>query len=203
MNATTTSPSRSDRAGLYLTILIGVIGAVAALWVATRRFIEVLTAEAIPVLVPFRGEFAPLPIGPGGALIDVEVDQALVHVADPAPATLFALAAQPVVWALAMLIGIGLLGVVCFQLARGRAFAKATVRLVWAGIIAILIAWVLERLFTTMGVNGTLSAVSDYGYNGVLFQVDPVTVYGFLALGAIGTAFQIGHRLQHETEGLV
>ena len=203
MSTATTSLSRSDRIGMYATIVLGAIGAAVTAWVAITRLAEVLPGRDIPVLVPFVGETATLPIGPGGAAEPVEVDQAIVTVANPAAATHFALVAQPIVVGLAILAGILLLCLFCFNLARGRAFATSTVRILFLGTGVLLVGWVLGSLFQTMAVNGALSAVSDYSYDGVLFQTDFTAVFGILALGAIGAAFQIGHRLQRETEGLV
>jgi len=188
---------------MYATIVLGAIGAAVTAWVTITRLAEVLPGRDIPVLVHFVRETATLPIGPAGSAVPVEVDQAIDTVADPAPATLFALIAQPIVVGLAILAGILLLCLFCFNLARGRAFAKSTVRIVLTGVVVLGVGWVLGSLFQTMSVNGALSAVSDYDYDGVLFQTDFTIVFGLLALGAIGAAFQIGHRLQRETEGLV
>jgi uncharacterized membrane protein YeaQ/YmgE (transglycosylase-associated protein family) len=203
MSTATTSLSRSDRVGMYGTIVLGAIGAAVTVWVMITRLAEVLPGRDIPVLVPFVGETATLPIGPGASAVPVEVDQAVVTVADPAAATYFALVAQPIVVGLAILAGILLLCLFCFNLARGRAFARSTVRVLFIGTGVLLAGWVLGSLFQTMGVNGALSAVSDYEYDGVLFQTDFTAAFGVLVLGAVGTAFQIGHRLQRETEGLV
>ena len=203
MTSSATTLSRSDRIGMYATIVLGAIGAAATIWAAVVRLAEVLPGHDIPVLVPFVGETATLPIGPGGADVGVEVDQAIVTVSDPAAATLFALIAQPIVTGLAVLAGILLLCLFCLNVARGRAFAASTVRIVLAGVGVLLAGWVLGSLFQTMGVNGTLAAVSDRDYDGVLFQTDFTAVFAILALGAIGAAFQVGHRLQRETEGLV
>lgn len=203
MSTSPTTLSRSDRVGLYATIVFGAIGAAATVWAMVTRLAEVLPGRDIPVLVPFSGETADLPIGPGGTDVAVDVDRAVVTVSDPAPATFFALVAQPIVVGLAVLLGIVLLCLLCLNLARGRAFAASTVRIVLLGTGVLLAGWVLGSLFQTMGVNGTLSAVSDYGYDGVLFETDFTVVFGILALGAIGAAFQIGHKLQRESEGLV
>jgi hypothetical protein len=203
MSTATTALSRSDRVGMYATVVLGAIGAAVTVWMTITRLVEVLPGRDIPVLVPFVGETATLPIGPGGAEVPVEVDQAIVTVADPAAATHFALVAQPIVTGLAILAGILLLCLFCVNLARGRAFAASTVRILFAGTGVLLGGWVLGSLFQTMAVNGTLSAVSDYQYDGVLFQTDFTAAFGVLVLGAIGAASQIGHRLQRETEGLV
>jgi hypothetical protein len=189
--------------GMYGTVVLGTIGAAATVWAMTARLAEVLPGRDIPVLVPFVDETATLPIGPDGSAVPVEVDQAIVTVSDPAAATLFALVAQPLVVGLAILAGIALLALFCVNVTRGRAFAASTVRIVFAGVAVLFAGWVLGSLFQTMGVNGTLAAVSDRQYAGVLFQTDFTAVFGILALGAIGAAFQIGHRLQRETEGLV
>jgi len=199
----TTSLSRSDRVGMYLTVAICVIAAVFVSWAVIQRVAEVAPGTDIPVLVPFSGETAPLPIGPDGEAIDVAVDQAIVTVSDPAPATFFALIAQPVIVGLTTLVGILLLCLFCLNLARGRAFSASTVRIVFTATGVLLVGWVLGSLFRTMGVNGTLAAVSDRSYDGVLFQTDFLPLFGILALGAVGAAFQIGHRLQRDTEGLI
>lgn len=203
MATSTTSLSRSDRIGMYLTVAICVIAAAVVVWTVVARLAEIAPATGIPVLVPFVDEMAPLPIGPGGEPVDVEVDQAIVTVADPAPATLFALVAQPVVVGLTTLAAITLLCLFCLNLARGRAFSASTVRIVFTATVVLLVGWVLGSLFRTMGVNGTLAAVSDRSYEGVLFETDFLPLFGILALGAVGAAFQIGHRLQRDTEGLV
>jgi hypothetical protein len=203
MATSTTSLSRSDRVGMYMTVAICAIAAAVTTWTVVARLAEIVPGSDIPVLVPFADETAPLPIGPDGALVDVSVDQAIVTVADPAPATLFALIAQPVVVGLTTLAAILLLCLFCLNLARGRAFSTSTVRIVFTATGVLLVGWVLGSLFRTMGVNGTLAAVSDRTYEGVLFETDFVPLFGILALGAVGAAFQIGHRLQRDTEGLV
>jgi hypothetical protein len=203
MNTAPTALSRSDRIGMYATVVLGALGAVGTVWATVARLAEVLPGHDIPVLVPFVGETAQLPLGPDGTPVTVDVDQATVTVSDPAAATLFALIAHPIVTGLAILAGIVLLCLFCLNVARGRAFAASTVRIVLTGVGVLTVGWVLGSLFETMGVNGTLAAVSDRQYDGVLFQTDFTAVFGILALGAIGAAFQVGHRLQRETEGLV
>jgi hypothetical protein len=188
---------------MYLTVVLGAVGAVLTAVTAITRLAEVLPGHDIPVLVPFVDETAALPIGPSGAPVDVSVDQAIVTVADPAPATLFALIADPIVTAIWIIAAIALLCLLCINVARGRALHRSTVRIVLWGASLLVAGWVLTSLFRTMGVNGTLAAVSDGTYDGVLFQTDFAPVFGVLALGAIGAAFQIGNKLQRETDGLV
>ena len=54
-----------------------------------------------------------------------------------------------------------------------------------------------------MTVNGALSAVSDYGYDGITFSTNWAVPFAILAIAAVGAAFQVGERLQRDTEGLV
>ncbi len=203
MTTTPTTLSRADRTGMYATITLGAVGAAATVWAMIARLADVLSGSGIPVLVPFVRETAELPIGPDGSAVPVSVDQAIVTVDDPAPATFFALVAEPLVTGLAILAGIVLLCLFCFNLARRRAFARSTVRIIFLGTGVLLVGWVLSSLFRTMGVNGTLAAVSNGSYDGVLFQTDFAAAFAVLALGAIGAAFQLGHRLQRDAEGLV
>ena len=203
MTTTTPTLSRSDRVGMYMTIALGAVGAAAVLWSTVARILEVAPGRDVPVLVPFMDETATLPIGPDGALVPVSVDQAVVTVDRPAAATQFALVAEPIVVGLSLLAAIVLLCLFCWNLARGRAFHRSTTRIIFAGAATVIAGWALGSLFTTMTVNGALSAVSDYSYEGVLFSADFTPPVVALALDAIGAGFQIGERLQRDTDGLV
>ncbi|MRG60154.1 hypothetical protein GE115_09770 [Agromyces sp. CFH 90414] len=203
LTSATTRLSAGDRVGMYLTVVLAAIGVAVTAWAVGARLVEVLPGTDVPVLVPFVGEQATLPIGPDGAPVEVDVDRAVVTVPQPAAATQFALVAQPIVTGAATIAAIAMLALFAWNVARGRAFARANVRIVIAATFTLLAGWVFGSLFTTMGVNGALSAVSEYTYDGVLFSTDWTAFWGILALGALGAAFQIGERLQRETEGLV
>lgn len=203
MTITAPTLSRSDRVGMYATIVLGLIGAAGVVWTTITRLVEVAPGRNVPVLVPFMDETAELPIGPDGALVPVAVDQAVVIVPQPAAATQFALVAEPIVIGLSLLVSIVLLCAFCWNLARGRAFHRGTTRIIFAGAGTVLAGWALGSLFTTMTINGALSAVSEYSYEGVLFSTDFTPPIVALALAAVGAGFQIGERLRRDTEGLV
>lgn len=203
---TTTDPkrmTRGDRLAMYFTMAVGAAGIGAIAWSAIARLVEVAPGRDVPVLVPFADERAELPIGPNGAAAEVEATQAVVSVAEPAAATQFALIAEPVVHAAASIAGIVLLGLLAWNLARGRAFAGGSVRLIWWGAGVLALGWFAGTMLTNMTVNGALSAISEYSYDGIRFSASWLPFFAFLALGAIGGAFQIGEKLQRETEGLV
>jgi hypothetical protein len=203
MSDETTRPSRWDASAMYVTVAIGAVGAGGALLAMFQRLGEVLPGRDVPVLVPLEGETAPLPLGPKGADVVATIEQATVIVPEPAAATQFALVAAPIVIGLALTGGIALLSLFALNIARGRAFSRGNVLIIsWAAVV-LAAGWLLGWLFTTMGVNGALSAVSDHDYDGTRFATDWTMIFGILALGALVAAFQIGHRLQRETEGLV
>jgi hypothetical protein len=197
--------SRGDRLTMYFTIALGGVATGIVLWDAVARLLEVIPGRDVPVVVRFVGEPADLAIGQGGAAVDATVSQALVTVPQPAAATQFALVAEPIVHALAIIAGILLLGRFCWNLARGRVFARGTVRLVWWGAGVLTAGWFVGGILTKMTMNGALSAISRYEYEPDVSTVgtDWVPIFGLLALAAIGAAFQIGEKLQRETEGLV
>src|SRR6478609_8371888 len=94
---TSTDPkrmTRGDRLAMYFTMTVGTFGIGAVAWSAVARLLDVAPGRDVPVLVPFTGERAELPIGPDGASVEVDVSQAVVNVPEPAAATQFALVAE-------------------------------------------------------------------------------------------------------------
>ncbi|QEO15088.1 hypothetical protein FLP10_12185 [Agromyces intestinalis] len=202
----TTNPFRlrpSDQVGMFLTIAIAAVAIGTTAWIAISRLVEVLPGRDVPVLVPFIGEPSTLPIGPDGASVEVAVEQAVVTVPSPAIATQFALVAEPIVVGCSIIGAIVLLALLAWNLARGRAFTRANTRIIWWGSAVVTGGWVFGTVFQTMSVNGALSAVSEYTYDGIMFSTNWAPFFAVLTLAVIGAAFQIGERLQHEAEGLV
>lgn len=197
------SPDRADRIGMYMSIFLVAIGAGLTIVSAIGRLREVASSSATPVLVPLAGETADLPLGPEGSVVQAEVETAVVHVSDPAPATLFALWAQPIWGSVFIIAGLVVAAMFFLRLARGRAFTTGAARLAFVGAGTLLIGWFGMSMLTNMTTNGALSALSDYSYDSVIFEVSFAPVLAVLVLAAIGTALQIGERLQRDTEGLV
>lgn len=200
---TSRSPDRADRIGMYMSIFLVAIGAGLTIVSAIGRLREVASSSATPVLVPLAGETADLPLGPEGSVVQAEVETAVVHVSDPAPATLFALWAQPIWGSVFIIAGLVVAAMFFLRLARGRAFTTGAARLAFVGAGTLLIGWFGMSMLTNMTTNGALSALSDYSYDSVIFEVSFAPVLAVLVLAAIGTALQIGERLQRDTEGLV
>lgn len=198
-----TQPDRNDRVGLYLTVGAAAIGILAAIITTVLRLIEVAPGHDIPVLVALDAERVTLPLGPDGDAVDATVDAATVIVADPAPATLFALWAQPIVVGLTWIALLIVAALFCLRLARAQVFTKATAVLLYVGAGILALGWFLGSILTNMTTNGALSAISNYSYDSVTFGASFAPAIGVLALGAVATAVQAGQRLQKDAEGLV
>ena len=203
MTTETNTIPRSDRVGMYLTIAVGAVAAGLTIWQAIARLLVVFPGRDIPVSVPLSGETTSLPLGPDGTAVQAAVDQATIIVPDPAAATLFALYAEPVVSAAAIIATIALLCLFCWRVARGRAFERSTTRIMSATLVVLGVGWIVSTILRQMSINGALAAVSERTYDspGVTFDIMPAL--GLLALGAVVVALQIGERLKRDTEGLV
>lgn len=193
---------RSDKVGLYGSIVAMGVGAVIAVISAVARLTEVAPGTDVPVTVPLAGETAQLPLGPDGSLIPATVETATVIVAEPAPATLFALWAQPIWSSLIVIVGLALAALFFRRLASGAIFDRGAANLAFIAGGVVAVGWVGSTILTNMTTNGALSAISDYDYDSVTFSVSLVPALGVLLLGALGTGLQLGEKLRRETEGL-
>lgn len=203
MDSNNSRPGRSDRIGLYFSILWVALGAVLAIVAAASRLTEVAPGTDIPVLVPLAAESASLPLGPDGAAVTVDVASATVVVADPSASTLFALWAQPLWLAVVVCTAMVLSAMFFLRLARGRAFSSGAATIAFSGAGLVAANWLAGSVLTSVATNGALSAISDNTYQNWTLEFSLAPILGVLILAATGAALQIGERLQRETEGLV
>lgn len=196
-------PSRADRVALYITAAVAAAVIVLTVATAITRLIEVAPGEDVPVLVPIDGERTSLPIGPDGSAYPAAVESATVVVSEPAPATLFALWAEPIFTA-AMISALAVVGAAfLLRIARGRIFERGSVRLFYVGVGMLAALYLIGTILTNMTTYGALSAISDYGYDAITFEIGFGYVYAFLVLGGVGAALEIGERMRRDTAGLV
>lgn len=198
-----TAVSRSDRYGFVITIVFGIGAAVALLVLLIQRIVSIAPNVDVPVVAPFGNEMASLPIGPNGAEVAVEVDSAIIQVTGMPPITLVSLILTD---AIPTITTITIIVLACFiirHLIAGSVFSKQNIRIVNALIPVAVIGWASGALFRTMGINGAFATLSDRSYNNVLAVLQPEPALALLGLGVVVYAFQIGARLQRETEGLV
>ena len=197
------TPDRSERTALYMSIAITGFAAAVTAVTAISRLTEVAPGHDIPVTVPIADESVGLPLGPNGAMVTTQVDTVTVTVNDPAPATLFALWAQPIWMALCIIAGLVLAAMFFARVARGQIFTRNASRIATAGATVVAVGWLGATVLTNMSTNGALAAISDKTYESVIFNVSMVPFLAVLLLGGLAGALQLGERLQRDTEGLV
>lgn len=196
-------PSRSDRIGLYVTVVVAAVVIVGSVIGMAARLVDLGNGGDIAVTVPVDREPITLPIGPDGSVYPAEALTASVRVTDPAPATTFALWAEPI-YDTAGICALAVIGaILLLRIAAGRVFERAAIRLFYVGSAVLAVWFVGSSILTNMTTNGALSAISDYAYDSITFEVGVAPFLVFLALGAVGAALEAGTRLRAETEGLV
>ena len=201
--STNTEVDKSDRLGLFLAVGFAVLAVIAAIATTVRRLVEVAPGHNIPVLLPLTGETAQLPLGPDGALVATTLDRGTVVLADPTPAMLAALWAEPIVvgvaWGTCMVIAALLL----LRLARAQIFTRGSARLVYVAAGVVTVGWVVGSTLNAMIASGTFTALSDDTLDPVYVEVSLAPAVAVMALAAVGVVIQIGERLQRDTRGLV
>lgn len=196
-------PSKSDRTALYLTIVFGGVAAIYTIVEAVRRIVQIAPNRDVPVEATFADTPATMPIGPGGSDVQVGAERVILSVSDMPPITLWSLILAEVFYALAAVATIVLVALIVRNIIRGHAFSASTVRYVGFATFAVGLGWVLSWLFTTMGANGGASALAGEPGLNTNARVEPIVFFAIASLGALAAAFQIGHKLQRENEGLV
>ena len=203
MTDTVYTPSRFDTGALWLAILFGAGTIVWTIVSAVTRIAEIAPNRDVPVPAAFADTPATLPIGPGGAEVQVVAERVVLTVSDMPPITLWSLILAEVVTALATVLVIALTILVIRNIITGRAFDASTVGYVGIATLAVGAGWGLSWLFTTMGANGGAAALAGEPPQNTAFVVEPTTIFAIAALGGLTAAFQIGHKLRTFSEGLV
>jgi hypothetical protein len=198
------TPSRADAFGIWAFMAAGV-GIVAwAVVGAGVRIAQALTADAPAVLAEFAGTPAQAPIGPDGAAVAVELDRAFLRTGDLPVASLVALVAADVVFALTVTVVVACLVLLSAATLRGEVFSRRNTRLVGTAGGVGLIGAAAVPFLGNMAANGAFARISDGTFSNVIMSVDLMPfVLGAFVVAIIGTAFSIGERLQRDTEGLV
>lgn len=201
--SSTPVPSRNDAAALWVAIVLGAGAAVWTVVQAVQRIVEIAPNRDVPVPAAFADSTATMPVGPGGAEVEVVPAQVVLSVSDMPAITLWSLILAEVVYAVAVVAIIALACLIIRNIIRGHAFATSTVRYIGGVTLAVGLGWILSWLFTTMGANGGAAALAGERPVNTPFVIEPVVVFAIASLGALTAAFQIGHKLQREQEGLV
>ena len=98
------APSRADRIGITIFMGAGLAIIVWSIVAAVMRIIDVLSHRTVQVLAEFAGTPAHAPIGVDGALVDIELDRAILSTAELPTFSLVALVIQQVAVASAITV---------------------------------------------------------------------------------------------------
>ena len=206
MNNTSGRPSMVEAVTLGLVatgaVSIGVASIVGAIGAGTKIF-----GSPVSVTLPIDGaQMASLADTEGIAA--AEYTQSVVSLETLDAGTRWLLLAEVALPALATVIVCAALWWLGLSLIRQRAFrrsmvpalATAAFALIVAGMIAPLVggiarAQVVEQL--------TASGADTSGFWMLLVTLNPAPIGWGIALALVATAFEVGQRLQRETEGLV
>lgn len=197
-------PTRADRISMWILLTAGAAIAIAIAISAGVRIAEVVANRDVEVVGPFSGTTAQAPIGPGGALVEVELDRAVLTVPSLPIAASIALVLQQLVIVATVWTLVVTLGLVTLSATRGRTFSRRNTALVGtAGIIGV-IGFAAAPFFGNMGANAAFAQLSDGTFENVLMAVEPFPLILIAFVAALaGTVFSVGDRLRRDAEGLV
>lgn len=196
--------SRGDRVSIVAFIGAGVLLAGWSVVAAVAAIVEAAGNRDVRVLADFAGTTAQAPIGPGGALREVELASAYVTAPQLPVASFAALIAREVLGA-ATTVGI----IVCLvwlalNVLRGRIFSRTNTTLVAVASIGGLLAWAAIALLDTMVANGAIARISDREFDNPVMSLPlPQVLLFAFAASIVATAFTVGDRMRRDTEGLV
>ncbi|WP_460796555.1 hypothetical protein [Microbacterium sp. GXF0217] len=198
------TPSRLEAVTIGVVATGAVSIAIAAIVGATSTAVEIF-GSPVPVSLPVHD--APMDaVSDAAGVASAEYTQSLVSFDALGAGTRWLLWGESALPALATVVVCMSLWWLGLSLIRQRAFRRsmapvlgtAAIALVFAGMFApflgaIARAQVVEQL-----------PASDAGmFWTLLYQLDPAPVGWGIALALVATAFEVGQRLQKETEGLV
>jgi len=197
-------PSPSDRGAIIAFMILGAAIIVWTVVVAVRRIVEAVISPTVSVLGEFAGTPAQAPIGPGGSLVEVELDRAVLSTAELPAASLDALVIGEIAVALSVTVVIVCLLLLSTSLLRGHIFSRRNTWLVGTAGVVGLMGAAASPFFSNMAANGAFAAISDREFENVIINLDlfPYLIACFI-VAIIVMTFSIGERLQRETEGLV
>jgi hypothetical protein len=195
--------SRADRLAMWFFIIVG-----AALvgWTAYAGVAHLVDAVNGRIDVPaeFAGTRAEAPIGPDGAMRDVELQSALLRPEALSVAGMGALVIEVLLSIASNVVVVGCLIAVTISVMRGRVFSKRNTRLVAAAGFAWLAGIAGVPFFGNMVANDAFRSISEGTFDNVVMSVELSSF--FLAAFVVAmatTVFTVGDRLQRETDLLV
>lgn len=199
-------PSFSEAVALGLVatgaVSIGIASVVGAIGAGIEIF-----GSPVPVSLPVHGaEMASLSDADGIAA--AEYTQSLVTFETLGAGTRWLLLAEVALPALATVIVCMSLWWLGLSLIRQRAFRKSMVPVLSTAAFALVVTEMIGPLFGAFARAAiveqlTVSGADTGEFWMLLYQLDPAPIGWGIAIALVATAFEVGQRLQRETEGLV
>jgi hypothetical protein len=196
--------SRGDRTSIVLFIAAGLLLAGWSVVQAVTAIVQAAGNHDVRVLTAFAGTTGQAPIGPGGAMREVELASAYVTAPHLPAASFVALVAREALGAVTVVGIVGCLVWLAINVLRGRIFSRTNTTLVAVATVGGLLAWAACALLDTMVANGAIARISDREFDNPVMSI-PLQAVLLLAFAAaiVATAFTVGDRMRRDTEGLV
>jgi hypothetical protein len=195
---------KADVAAMWFFIVAGVAIVGATAYAGIARVIEGLGGGVVHVPATFSGTIAQVPIGPDGAMRDVELQSAVLMTDGLSTAGRIALVLEQATAVVSVALLVACLVLVTISVMRGRVFGARNTGLVGLAGIAALGGIAGVPFFGTMVANDAFRAISDGTYDNVTMgvQVSTLILAAFI-FSLAATVFTVGDRLQRETDLLV
>lgn len=206
MNSKTGRPSMMEAVALGLVATGAVSIGIASVFGAVGAGVEVF-GSPVAVSLPINGtEMASLSDADGIAA--AEYTQSVVSLETLDAGTRWLLLAEAALPALATVIVCAALWWLGLSLIRQRAFRASMTHVLGTAAISLIVAGMIAPLFggiarAQMVEQLTESGADTSGFWMLLVQVNPAPIGWGIALALVATAFEVGQRLQRDTEGLV
>ncbi|MDP3950374.1 hypothetical protein [Microbacterium sp.] len=199
-------PSLSEAVALGLVATGAVSIGIASIFGAVGAGIEIF-GSPVSLSLPVDGaEMTSLADADGVAA--AEYTQSLVSFETLDAGTRWLLLAEVALPALATVIVCAALWWLGLSLIRQRAFRRSMVPVLATAAFALIVTTMIAPLFgaiarAQMVEQLAASGADTEGFSLFLYQLDPAPIGWGIALALVATAFEVGQRLQRETEGLV
>ncbi|WP_426188095.1 hypothetical protein [Microbacterium sp. TWP3-1-2b2] len=199
-------PSLSEAVALGLVATGAVSIGVASVFGAVGAGIEIF-GSPVPVSLPVDGaQMASLSDADGIAA--AEYTQSVVSFESLDAGTRWLLLAEAALPALATVIVCASLWWLGLSLIRQRAFRRSMVPMLATAALALIVTGMTGPLFGAIARAQVVeqlaaSGADTEGFWMFLYELNPASIGWGIALALVGTAFEVGQRLQRETEGLV
>ena len=195
--------SRSDASALWFFIVVGVALVGVSAFFGITRIVEAAGGR-FEVPAVFEGTISQAPIGPDGAMRDVELQTAILSPTSLSVAGMGALVLEQALAVVSIATVVGCLIAVTASVLRGRVFSRRNTVLVGTAGAAGLVGLIGVPFFGNMVANDAFRSISQGTFDNVIMSVNLSHLFlAAFVVAIVSTVFTVGARLQRETDLLV